>query len=207
MHGVPAPAPRRSARIGVHVNRRDALKKLAAGGAIAAGGSLVLSSNAVAETASGPPITGIPGPGEDLTNFVTFSNQGDVTFTHNDTAVCPGGGGVTTTYRWRTVGFTLSPPRNKRLQLLDATSLALLNGNDISATGTCISCTDNQLTSGSNSALLQREISNIKTGDQYTLELEITWECSGSPTVVATYDVAGTYPDPATAVNTYDSRL
>ena len=82
MHGVPAPAPRRSARIGVHVNRREALKKLAAGGAIAAGGSLVLSSNAVAATASGPPITGIPGPGEELTNFVTFSNQGDVTFTH-----------------------------------------------------------------------------------------------------------------------------
>jgi hypothetical protein len=50
------------------MDRREALKKLAVGGAIAAGGSLVLSSNAVAQTSSGAPagIIGAPGPGEDL---------------------------------------------------------------------------------------------------------------------------------------------
>jgi hypothetical protein len=43
------------------VDRRTALKKLAAGSAIAAGGSLVLSSNAVAQTCSAPP-TAPPNP-------------------------------------------------------------------------------------------------------------------------------------------------
>ena len=48
------------------MDRREALKKLATGGAIAAGGSFVLSSNQVAFAASGP----VPPPPADLVTYV-----------------------------------------------------------------------------------------------------------------------------------------
>lgn len=50
------------------MDRREALKKLAAGSAVAAGASIVLTSNAVAFTASigDTGVVGFPGPGQEL---------------------------------------------------------------------------------------------------------------------------------------------
>jgi hypothetical protein len=60
------------------MDRRAALKKLAAGGAIAMGGSMVLSSNAVAYAASVPDgvISGIPPKGQPLpVSIPPFTNS------------------------------------------------------------------------------------------------------------------------------------
>lgn len=82
------------------MNRRDALKKLAVGGAIAAGGSLVLSSNPVAATNSGGIPDGIPGP--DGPFDIELSNSKDEVWTL--TAPAPPNG-VSVAHSWNIQSF------------------------------------------------------------------------------------------------------
>ena len=91
------------------MDRREALRKLGVAGAIAVGGSMVLSSNSVAYATSVVTcLTGIPGPSDDLTvgnGFLTYSataNNREITLTISVNAMCDCGGPTqaTTSYLW-----------------------------------------------------------------------------------------------------------
>ena len=181
------------------MDRREALKKLAVGGAIAAGGSMVLSSNAVAQTSSGMPIGGIPGPGVDP-GFTTVSDKGGVVITEPSAPVCANGV-VSTTAWWRTLSFNLKAPLNKQFQLINPASNARLMSNAINSDGSCNGCTSNIGQVGGRSVLLRRDSSKLKNGDFYEIELRVLWQCSDGK-VEAVYKISGTYPGPSRAVNT-----
>ena len=96
------------------MDRREALKKLAIGGAIAAGGSLVVSSNAIAQTTSGVVPAGIPGDGQPLPGVTTTLSSGDRQLTF---AAPQPPAGVTATYAWNIRRYTVSQPQVKGIKL------------------------------------------------------------------------------------------
>ena len=172
------------------MDRRAALKKLAAGGAIAAGGSFVLSSNQVAFAASD---TNIPDSGVNLP-IASSSTQGEVAISDPAFYTCTGEQ-VTTTYAWRINGYDLRPPGNTVIELVDAaTGAVLYEGNGFPM---CTSCGGSYM-SGSSSASLRRDHSKLKNGDEYNIGLMVTWEC-GAVVTVHEYEVTGIYPGPSTA--------
>lgn len=175
------------------MDRRAALKKLAAGGAIAAGGSFVLSSNKVAFAASG---SNIPPPGDPLP-VVSTSTQGQVTMTDSTFYFCPDGNEADVTYAWKINDFNLRPPKNTIVELVDGVTGAPLG----SASGwpRCnSSCTNAPFIGGTNSAELMRDHSKLKNGDSYDIGMMVTWVCP-SNTTVHEYSITGTYPGPATS--------
>ena len=177
------------------MDRRAALKKLAAGGAIAAGGSFVLSSNQVAFAASGG--TSIPGPGDDLP-ISSGSTQGQVSITDSTYYTCPepGGGEPTVTYSWKINGYNLRPPGNSTIELVDANTGEVLQTAELGPTCES-SCANLLYQGGSNSAFLRRDHSKLKDGDEYDIGLMVEWQCGSVTTRV--YSVRGIYPGPATA--------
>jgi hypothetical protein len=111
------------------MDRREAIKKLAVGGAIAAGGSMVLSSNLVAHAASAGPagIIGAPYREEDLTIFFPPRPDGN----SNGKRIVLGsaqqmsgvnGAAVTVWYRWFIREVNLEQPRGATLQLRSGNS-------------------------------------------------------------------------------------
>lgn len=186
------------------MDRREALRKLGAAGAIAAGGSAVLSSNSVAFAASaGTCLAGIPGPTTNLTvggGFLTYSatnNDKDITITItvNATCTCGGATAATKTYLWDTQPtYTLQVPNNpsgpsgyrvERSGSVTGSSAQLTRGFPASATG---------------------NPNKFQTGDQYKIGVNLTWQCAGSASkrVEARYSIEGTYDvAPTGFVKTY----
>ncbi len=154
------------------MDRREALKRLGAAGAIVVGGSAVLSSNSVAYAASGVCIAVIPDPVD--FRITQPTNRARVQIRYE-----PGGvPGSSISYRW------------SNAQILAGTGgVRIRNG-----------ATSNQVTLERRTAITGGTSRNWTVGDQYSVLLTVTWSCT-RPTrtdtagylVTATY-AAGTLP-------------
>jgi hypothetical protein len=171
------------------MNRREALKKLAASGAIATGASVVMSSNQVAFAAS-PPGTGLTGaPANGVPIPITYGLVGNdgkqgVTIGNGANVTCASGS-LTVLYGWRINSFTVSA--NKGLELTNVAGTTVI-ANQVSSQysnpnpnfGTVLLRTDNSI---------------LKPGDVYSIGVFITWQCSGaSQRLEAEYAIAGAWP-------------
>ncbi len=178
------------------MNRREALQKLAAGGAIAAGGSFALSSTEVAYAAS-PPGTGlvdVPGPGEALPIQPVFNANGTVTITDTSNPSSATGGAVSTTYAWTIESIYLGSSR-RNFFVLDANS-----GSVITSAKNKKGCTNCPQSTGSTSvdSIVLRKNNNggqlqpLDSSDTYTLRLQISWYSSGAAkAITAEYVISG----------------
>jgi hypothetical protein len=111
------------------MDRREALKKLAVGGAVAAGGSLVLSSNLVAHAASAGPagIIGAPLQEQNLTIFFPPRPDGNnngkrIVLGSAQQMSAANGSPVTIWYRWFIREVNLEKPNGATLQLRNGNS-------------------------------------------------------------------------------------
>jgi len=139
------------------MDRRAALKKLAAGGAIALGGPMVLSSNVVASTGSGPP---------DPTSVVSYDPSGDgATFTVTG---FPAG----STFQWRLNALVLGPKSKKQVDLVDgAGNLLFQSPLGQKVCGPCTSWT--QSSSALGTVRLDRH-KGLNPGDYFEIDLVAT---------------------------------
>ena len=161
------------------MNRREALKKLALGGAIAAGGSLVLSSNAVAATGSGAVIPGIPLEGQPLPGVRLELSGGDRQLTFR---APPPPAGVTASYSWNIQGFNVQHPQVDGMLLTAGGSAqrvigqpncgagcGYFTGNDVAVAETLFKSTGKK----------EDKNKKFKNGDTVDVGLMITWQSSG----------------------------
>jgi hypothetical protein len=147
------------------VDRREALKKVAAGGAVAAGGHFVLSSFDVAAAASAPGISGLP----DENPFAVTSSGNTVTITNQaPDPTCTGGGTPTVQYEWEIVDFTGASGQNPLLEVQNA-------GLTIASfpTGTRVS----PLSASYSSVTLRRTPGNLNTADSFQIRARVRWTC------------------------------
>jgi hypothetical protein len=189
------------------MDRRAALKKLAAGGAIAMGGSMVLSSNAVAYAASVPDgvIGGIPPAGQPLpVSIPPFSNStGVLTITDPTVPLYNGNQSVDVSRAWRINGYELSRGNS-------ATGLEIRTGGQvIQASGqpTCTTGCGGSYFIGSDTAEVRPLGPNgkgmkFKGGDPYDIGLLVTWTVSGVQTITAEYRITGVIGGSTTVINT-----
>lgn len=180
------------------MDRRQALKKLAAGGAIAAGGSLVVSSNAVAQTTSGcfeaplAPFTAVP----DVAS-------GSILVTPS-TSMDPQGLGPT--FAWQIAGY--EGFRNSRsLQIRQqATGQIVVTGPNGGECGTdCPFPPDGPVSTGNDGSVVlgaARKNNNsqnndsdpFEAGNAYDVEVWVSWpEANGCPAVDAYYRISGVW--------------
>ena len=175
------------------MDRREALRKLAIGGALAAGGSMVLSSNNVAFAASAEPLSGIPTQGQSLPVAPSSSaSSGTVTLSYASQAVCASGDRVETTYAWRINGFVLKKNGSEGMFLTSGgTTIRAASGN------TCIGCpapSSGAYVAGTGTATIQPLGKNAKfqKGDSYNVGLLVTWACPHR-TVSAEFALTGAF--------------
>jgi hypothetical protein len=184
------------------MDRREALKKLAAGGAIAATGSMVLSTRDVAYAMSGGTgLTDIPGPDDPLPFVFQNNTNGTVTIQSAVTPSCAGSGSATTTYSWRILGYNVSGG-NRNFFMRNAADTADLQAGP--TPNTCSSCpmpyvgptsTHNAVTLRKTNNGKPKQLKALDAGDYYEIGLLVTWQCPGAPHVEAEYRFWGTYPN------------
>jgi hypothetical protein len=147
------------------VDRREALKKVAAGGAVAAGGHFVLSSFDVAAAASAPGIGGLP----DDNPFTVTTSGNTVTITSQAAPVtCTGGGTPLVEYRWEIRNFTPSTGQNQSLEVLSGTTtIARFPGAP----------NPSELSSSYSSVTVRRNPGNLNTSDVFTIWATVRWTC------------------------------
>jgi hypothetical protein len=186
------------------MNRRDAIKKLAAGGAVAAGASVVLSSNDVAFAAS-PPDTGLtnaPGPGEPLPLAFTPNSNGTVTMNATSPAACISGGTPTVMYSWKVNSFSFSGG-NRHLLLVNANNLSQVihdtqGSTNYSPASTSLTAVELRKTNNGK----KRNIKPLDPGDTYNISVLISWQCAGANSVLeAEYTITGSGSAPPGAAN------
>lgn len=173
------------------MDRREALKKLAVGGALAAGGSIVLSSNAVAyaQSASGPPTPSA------LTILVPTNGSSVGTIQLTAPSPPPGAETGPTTYEWQILGCNIDNGRT--LVIINAAT------NNIILRGQKNGCSSTPAKTGplSNApTVLVRTVAGgsespklLQPGDWVSLKLIVKWYV-GSTLIEGRYDVGGTYP-------------
>jgi hypothetical protein len=177
------------------MNRREALKKLGAGTAIAAGGSLVLSSNAVAQTASGN-VPDIPAANEPLDPTVTLTGfPVQVEFAAPAFLTCSGTGSPTTTYSWRIASYTITGflAGLSQLRIVNQSGGVVVPGTTVGSS--CTSGCGNgpgYFTSTNRFVRVERSILGIfdgsfQNGDSVIIELLVVTSCPGGPTISAEY--------------------
>jgi hypothetical protein len=175
------------------MNRRDALKRLAAGGAIAAGGSFVLSSNGVAFAASigDTGLIGAPAPGSPVAISVGQAGpggSGQVVVIGNAQQVSCSSGSLMARYGWRINSFNLAPPPGSSLVLSDS------NGTPITSS---ISGNFTALNSNHGTVRITRSNGTPLKRDSYDISQMVEWQCSGSTAYLrATYRLIGTGTNP-----------
>jgi hypothetical protein len=141
------------------MDRREALKKLGAAGAIAVGGSAVLSSRSVAFAASGECVATIP---TTAAIRLSHSNAAPRRITANYLPSRPNGAS-SQTYSWRNA--TIVPPATGGVALLSTTQR---------------STTLERRRPG-----LRPRDQVWAAGDGFTVDVQITWTCrNGGPDVV-----------------------
>ena len=190
------------------MNRRDAIRKLAAGGAVAAGASVVLSSNDVAFAAS-PPDTGliaVPGPTEPLPIAFTPNSDGTVTIGDSGSPSCSTEGTPTVTYSWKVNSFSFSGG-NRHLLLVNAANLSQVIHDTTSSTGYSSPNTGHaavELRKTNNGK--KRKIKPLDPGDTYSISVIVTWQCAGANSALeAEYTLLGSGSNPPSiGVSSYD---
>ena len=182
------------------------MKKLAAGGAIAMGGSMVLSSNAVAYAASVPEgvISGIPPAGQPLPVAIPpfTSSSGVLTITDPTQPLFNGAQSVQVSHAWRINGYELRRGNS-------ATGLELRTGGQvIQASGrpTCTTGCGGSYFTGSDSAAVRPLGPNgqgmkFKGGDPYDIGMLVVWQVPGVQTITAEYRIVGTIGGAASVIN------
>lgn len=198
------------------MDRREALRKLAAGGAIAAGGSFVLSSNRVAYAASVGGVTGIPAPGEPLPIAYAIIDplfqDSRIQVIDTTTPACVDASPVTTTHSWKINKFDVGGNVSRTwVELWDADNdtkiiEAQATSGGISQAVCGPGCTGYSSPTSFNGFTLKRwrdeifgdEYVDWKNGDYYEVDTLISWSCAGHPTVQGEYRIAGTFPDTPT---------
>jgi hypothetical protein len=175
------------------MDRREALKKLAIGGAIAAGGSIVLSSNAVAQSASGPAVAPQPSA---VPISVPVSGSGTGTVTVSAPPAPAGAVLSATTYEWQIHTCRVSNGR----------TLVIINpaNNQIIARGQKGTCSAIPVKTGplpNVPTVLIRTVAGgsttpkeLERGDTVSLKFIVKWSVGGQ-TVEGRYNVGGTYPN------------
>ncbi len=166
------------------MDRREALKKLALGGAIAAGGSLVLSSNVAAQTTSGPGILGIPVAGQAIPGVALTLTGGDKQLGFRAPAPPTG---VTASYSWSIRSFDVKHPQVSGMQLTSGGNVQRVTGQP----GCGNSCA---YFAGNDQAIAQtlfkpggnEKNKKFKSNDTVTVGLMIVWRSAGT-TVTAEY--------------------
>jgi hypothetical protein len=181
------------------MDRREALKKLGAGSAIAATGSIVLSSRAVASSGSGTGpggLTGIPGPGEQLpitvqTSLSSNGKRGTVTISDSTSPMC-GLNGANSWYSWRIVSSNIKGGNGWKLQIKDGSDSQVIRGFD----GGSFTTSD-----PNHGTVLLRKANNggapkpLDRGDVYEVEMLVTWQCQGADDVERVYRFSSSFPD------------
>jgi len=180
------------------VNRREALRRLAATGAIAVGGSQVLSTTAVAQTASGPLPVGIPSNGESLPVSASQETLFGLVFALTLTAPtysCDSGS-LTTTYAWKIDSYAFTPPfvfPGDRYARLESGGVVIDGGPGTSCGPNCTGAAYATTPSGSATITRRREglfgrvPEAFSASDTGVIDLLVTWTCTGGPTVTAEY--------------------
>ncbi len=181
------------------MDRREALKKLAAGGAIAATGSMVLSTRDVAYAASAPGtggLTGIPGPGEQLpitvqTSLSNNGKRGTVTISDNTSPTCDSGP-PNRWYSWRINSSNIKGGNGWKLQIKDGADNQVIR-----------EFIDSGFTTSdpNHGTVLLRKANNggkakpLDRGDDYSVDMMVTWQCQGAAAVEAVYRFSSSSPD------------
>jgi hypothetical protein len=170
------------------MDRREALKKLAVGGAIVAGGSLVLSSNAVALSGSG---TQTPLP----TWSAPINGQGQGTLVL--TAPTPPSGATNISYQWEIRGCDVSQGRT--LVVIDAASSSVIaRANNGSCPSTPI-VTQWSSTAGSvivrTAAGSSTSYKDLEPGNTVTIRLKMRWYIGSQLVESPPYVISGPYPN------------
>lgn len=191
------------------MDRREALKKLAAGGVVAAGAPIVLSSFDVAAAASPPGtgLQGVPGSGEPILVNHQATASSTVALSIATAPTCSSGT-LTTTYEWRIVGYTVQAQR--RLQVRNSTNTStLVNGTvDTTCSGGCGSPTYSTPSTATGAVVLRSTQQGsdsqpraLANGNLWSVQVRITWQCSGHSALQAEYLINGTYPNAPTVTN------
>jgi len=180
------------------MDRRQAIKKLAAGTAIASGGSLVLSSRDVAYAMSAPGtgLIGAPGSG-DVQHITTWNNpNGTVTLSDTNNPSCsPGAGELERSYSWRINSFNIKGGRTWKFFIRNASDTATIREG---AGG----FSDPNTTH--NTVVLRKtnkpgKLKPLDNGDSYSIEMMVTWKCSEAASSLRyQYRFSATYPNPPT---------
>jgi hypothetical protein len=187
------------------VNRREAIRKLAAGGAVAVGASAVVSTRDVAYAASpaNTNLSNVPAELDPLPISFSANANGTVTIGDVTPAACIGGGTPTITYSWKVNGFSLSGG-NRHLLVVNAS-----NPNDVihdttSSTGYSSPSTSHpavELRKTNNGK--KRTIKPLDSSDSYNVSVIVTWQCGGENSALeAEYTFAGVGSNPPSVGNT-----
>ncbi len=163
------------------MDRRAAIKKLGAGGAIAAGASAVLNTNNVAFAASGTCLVGVPASGAPIAVNPAPRNQ-SISFTEQVNATCDCG-----------------PRRANETKQWSLVSFDVADGGSVRPRGSSTASRFNLLRRSANGGGAR-----WVDGDRFTVEIALTWECQDATQYVdARYRVDVVWPNvPATAANT-----
>jgi hypothetical protein len=161
------------------MDRREAIKKLAAGGAIAAGGSMILSSNNVAFASSHCEFVNVPLNGDNLPLVATDAGTGIL-----DIAVSPLPGctcGMSPTYQWVLVSGSVTPWHNS------------LSATQVTSSTVRLHKTDRR-----------GRPKGFHSNDSFVLTLATSWRCD-TQCIAASYEVSGVYgsPPPIAVQNSY----
>ncbi len=173
------------------MDRREAIKKLAAGGAIAATGSMVLSSREVAYAASAPGtgLTNVPGPTEPLPVSATNNSNGTVTLTDASSPSCSVGS-LTRTYSWKINGFNLKGGNSWKF--------FVRNSNDTQTVREGIGGYSSPNLNHSTVVLRKTnkpdKLKPLDNGDSYDISMLVTWSCGAGAYLQAEYRYTATYP-------------
>ncbi len=203
------------------MDRREALKKLAAGGALVAASPVILPSVRVAHAASpaGTDISGLPAPGEPIafgdiaTSTGAMANRQVGIMFDTSAIVCGDGSPPTTTYEWRIVSAAWHVDKKGfQLRIAEATSnvddpagreLAVTPPSSIGYRGPTAYSAPSY-----NSAFVIRKRGKqgdelLQQTDTYAVEVRIRWQCHGARSAVeATYLFNGQGHGAPTVTNT-----
>jgi hypothetical protein len=163
------------------MDRRQAIKKLAAGTALASGGSMVLSSRVVAYASSA-------GPSDPV---ITNNSNGTVTIAMGDGGAASCEPGSETAFAWRIDTFNLKGGNTWRFFIRNSTDTADIAEGEGGNSGFNTNYGTVVLRKSNKSGKLKP----LDNGDTYVLTTNVL-RCGGSPQVA--YRISGTYPNPPT---------
>ncbi len=180
------------------MDRREAIKKLAAGTAIASGGSMILSSRSVAYAASAPGtgLIDVPGPSEPLPVSVTQDRDGIILGDVSSPRCGSGGqpGDLTTVYSWQINDFNVSGGNGWRLLIVEPGTNTVIMGSTGVYSPTSTAHGTVELRKANKN---QPKAKNLTIGDYYDVTMMVTWKCAGAGSYlqaeyrfVSSYDTA-----------------